>query len=297
MNCFEYPLLKNCDLDKPHLFYWYNWLVDKICSIVEISGLDEIETISTDYFYRILFTTGRIAFFKSGNDLLAYYFVPTDRFDIYFRTKKIIITFANGDILDKQEYTRNVNCALVYAKKSDNLNVGFGFHFDILRTANILADIDISLTTALENSRLTAVAECLTDNDKIALNSIFAKMRKGERVIATKGNIIDKINVNKLSENTNINFMDYTELQKYYLAEFFQNCGINAFKNFKKAQQTETEITTDNEYINLSFDNTINTINDGLKKVNELFGTSLSAKLKDFSEIDSTTKNILGVKK
>ena len=297
MNCFEYPCLTPDDFKKPYLYYWYNWLTDKISSIVEIDGLEKIDTISTDYFYRILFTTGRIAFFKNGNDLLAYFFTPTGKFDIYYRTKEIIITFANGEIINKQNFTRNIDCTLVYAKKSDNLNVGYGFHYDILRTANILSDIDISLLTALENSRLTAVAECMTDNDKIALNEIFAKMRKGDRVIATKGNIIDKINVNKLSENTNIDMIKYTDLQKYYLAEFFQNCGINAFKNFKKAQQTEIEITNDEEFVNLSFDNTINTINDGLAKTNELFGTNLHAKLKDFSEIDRTLKNILGVAK
>lgn len=290
---FYYPCLQKNDLEKKYLWYWYNWLTDKLCSIVEVQGLTEIETISTDYFFRVLFTAGRIAFFKDKNNLTAYHFTTTDTYDKYFRTKKILVNYANGEMIEKQFYTRNKDCAIVCAKQSDNLNLGYGFHFDILRTANKLADIDISVDVALENSRLTALAECLTDNDKIALDTVFSKMRNGERVISTKGSIIDKISVNKLYENSKVDLIQYTDLQKYYLAEFFQNCGINAFKNFKKAQQTETELIADEEYINLSFDNTINAMNDGFKKVNEIFGTNFVAKLKDFSEIDTTVQNML----
>lgn len=258
-----------------HFWHWYNYLTERLMSKLDIKNVPD--TINKNYLIRRLLLDGRIAFFNDKKDgLTAYRYSDISPPDKYGKSKNIQVVYKYGNQQEKFDFTPDEYIP-VFSKKSVSLNRGIGFVSEVCRSATILANIDTTFNIQLENDRVIAIITALTDTDIVAVNELFEKMRAGERKICAKKNLIDDISVNPLVKNVNHDFDEYQKITQYYKAEFFNDIGINAMTTTKKERLVSDEVTANEESVYFSFSQVISEINDGLKKVNEKFGTDMAA--------------------
>lgn len=260
------------DENEKYFWHWYAILVQKLTGRIKFHNLPD--TIDETYLKRRLLLDGRIAFFND-NGLTAYEYGNIAPFDKYGRSTLINVTYRYGNPQQKHEYNSD-EFVLVFSKPDVSINKGVGFVSEVCRTASILATIDMTLKITLENDRLIAIADTISDSDINGVNQLFDKMRQGERVIAAKSSIIDNIRVNPLANKTTRNITDYTMLTTYYMAEFYNNIGISAMTTSKRERMVTDEITANQEIVDYSFKQTVDLIKRGINEVNERFNTNIT---------------------
>lgn len=273
------------DTEEEHFWHWYAVLTEKLTGRLKLSNVPD--SIDADFLIRRLLLDGRIAFFKDGDELVAYNYSDVDPFDKYGRTKSINVTYRYGNDIQKHRYDAD-ECVFVYCKPSVKLHRGIGFVSEVCRTASILAAIDTTMKIALENDRLVALADTVSDADINGVNEAFSKMRRGERVIAVKSSIIDNVKVNPLVNKSPRDLMDYTQLTTYYLAEFYNNIGISALSTSKRERMVTDEVTANQEVVDFSFKQAVDLITEGLAEVNAKFGTDINVEFIDPVDDDMT---------
>lgn len=266
------------DTEAKHFWHWYAVLTEKLTGRLRVHNVPE--SIDSDFLIRRLLLDGRIAFFKDGSELVAYNYSDVDPLDKYGRTTSINVNYRYGNDIQKHNYNAD-ECVFVYCKPSVKLHRGIGFVSEVCRTASILADIDTTMKIVLENDRLVALADTVSDSDIDGVNQLFDKMRRGDRVIAVKSSIIDNVKVNPLVNKSSRDLMDYTQLTTYYLAEFYNNIGISALATSKRERMVTDEVTANKEVVDFSFKQAVDLINEGLAEVNAKFGTDINVEFID----------------
>lgn len=262
-----------------YFWHWYSVLCDKLTGRIRV--LNCPDSIDADFLIRRLLLDGRIAFFMDNGELTAYDCSNASPLDKYGRTQDILVTYRHGVHQNKNRYTP-AEYIMVYSKPSVKLNRGVGYVSEVVRTADILANIDNTFKIRLENDRLTAIADVVADNDITAVNELFSRMRRGDNVIACKSSIIDNIKVNPLVGSGSLTqITDYNKLTQYYIAEFYNNIGINALMGEKKERMVSDEITANSEVVEYSFKQTIDLIKKGLEEVNAKFGSTITIEFID----------------
>lgn len=261
---------------------WKNWLIEKIISRVELSGTPY--NVPDSYIKRILLLKGKILFFKNYDEIIAYDYTTANRPDIYNRTETALVTFVNGDSMEKRFYQIGKDAVPVFSSQSAELQKWNGFETEINTTAEMLADVDLTINCELKNARLVAFATGSTNADIDAINITYEKMINGENIIASKANLNEVIKVNPLKQSKSCDINEYNTLKQNIINSFFENIGIKIITD-KKERLVTAETDISNEKPNFSFINTIKTMQDGFKNVNEMFNINIKCNLIDFSQI------------
>lgn len=279
--------------DSLHFWHWYSVLADKLTARIKIHNVPD--SIDHDYLVRRLLLDGKIAFFNDEKDgLTAYEYTNTSPFDKYGRTKEILVTYKYGNATTEQRFTSGDNCVLVFAKPSVKLHRGVGFVSEVCRSADILATIDTTLNIRLENDRVIAIVDAISDSDVEAVDILFQKIRKGDRAIAVKSSMIDKISVNPLNNSTTTDYPEYTQLTQYYLAEFYNSIGVSALSTSKRERMVTDEVTANKEVVDFNFKRNIETIQEGLDEVNAKFNTNMYVEFIELHDDDEVIENESG---
>lgn len=155
--------------------------------------------------------------------------------------------------------------------------------------ANLLAHVDVSIIKALVNSRNNVAFA--VKNSKVA-NSI--KDYQNNAFKGVDGKIVDYdtftdgLKVMDLATRNNISINDLYELRANLIEKFYNDLGINTM-HFKRGNVIESEIASKHELLENAIDNMMSERENGIKKVNELFGTNITVSAK----IDRNKNNII----
>lgn len=191
----------------------------------------------------------------------------------------IIKINGNKSYLDKDEFVP------VYVNKIQS-----GYFIDIQHRANTYAKIEQlldnnivvkSLMLILEGKENQAMAfdeliDIIHNQNGIAKIDVASGLRSDEFL---------KVIVNEIETI----FDKCVELNKNKDSEFLAKIGINHIPYEKKERLTNDEIATNNQLIDVVRDGIINTVNEGLERVNEKYGTNMKMRLTVAKESEGKT--------
>lgn len=265
--------------------YWF-WKLLNICiSMFDYSNLPpmlpqrEIES-------NLILTNHCVVFQDSKNQLIT---ASTNiyGFDVYYNPTDAV--YANP-VLKFKKLTIGMNCEIIYNNNlKDNINYipsDGGLKSFIYRYSRMLADIESTINIYTVNSRLTSYP--VASNDKVAqsIKSFFRKVKSGKNAVISDDAIIQEfrnVDVNRASIKDGIN--DLLIARDKILEQFYRDIGVRMY-NPKKAQVTEDEIEVNNQLLLISKDDMLKQREDGVNRINDMFGTSITVKINDRFLVD-----------
>lgn len=257
-------------------------LVNTAFSIFEWSGLPY--TIDEQFLTMELIEHGVIGIIKSAGSIYAVRGNVGGSINEYYKPTEFI--YANP-ILGNGQPTINKECAVLFLTKEDMMPFAItgGLSQLIDSTALLLADNIVSLNVAQKNSRLMILAAADDDSTASSAECVLNAMYNGKPYKIAQKRLTDSLEVNPIANlRTAENMRQLIENQQYLIAHFLQELGINANYNLKRERLNTAEIELNTDCLDTLVDNMESTINFGLEKCNELFGTNISFKIKRYGE-------------
>ena len=286
---FIFKTPKRLEFWKLYRFY-FDFILRLLYRVIIFDGIPE--TVSETFFKLILFTQGKVCFLEgevieeTGSELLALNCSRADTPNVYYIPRKVLVT--NPRL--KKQYNLDVDkqCVVVYLSEADKYNLSElngGLYGLIERTAVMLADNDISINIAQKNTRLVNLVAADTQNTYDSIKAVFAKMYNGDPDIVVKSSLVDKLSGVPIQQNqSNHNLIELIEVQQYILAHFYEQIGIQTHDQMKKERLVTAEINDNIELCFLNIDDMLVSVNEGLQRVNDMFGTNISARLNPIIE-------------
>lgn len=271
--------------------YYFDFILRLLYRVIIFDNVPE--TVSETFLKLILYTQGKISFFKgnligeSGKDLLALNCSRADTPDVYYIPRKVLVT--NPRLKKSYMIEPGKDCEVVYLSEADKYNlseINGGLYNLIERTATMLSDNDISINIAQKNTRLTNIISGDTQNTVDSIRAVIMSMYEGDPTIVVKSSLIDKLQGVPILNNTanSHNLIELIEVQQYILSHFYEQIGIQTHDQMKRERLITAEINDNLDLCFLNVDDMLVTIQEGLKRVNEMFGTEITAKLNPIIE-------------
>lgn len=261
---------------------WREFLYSRIMNIFEYENVpEEIDLQSLKLF---LFFRGKIVFYKIGDEYLIQPFDYTDKLNKYYIP-------TNGRVVNPwlptghQNWEFNVEDeAIIYNSTPDVRK--FALHSivsDLIwKTANQLAENDISYYCIQRNHRLVAIFTAESDKQKAECNRILDRLYEGYPDITMEEDLVSHIKVNPITMNsTRSSITELIEFQQYVLANFYHSFGINSNYNLKREQLNSNEIDVNKEVLRLNIDDMLKCREEGVSKINDKYGLDIRVHLNE----------------
>lgn len=259
--------------------YWFYKLLNYCLGIYEYDELPD--SLPGREILMNLILTGHAVIFQDRGKLVTTKTSLYD-FDMYYRP--IHATFGNVRIKSRT-LNLGIDSEVVYLTHiqgnvlTDQM-VDSGLRTFISRYARQLADIESTSNIYAVNMRATSYPTASDDQTKQQIEAFFNNLTLGKRAVIVD-NIVQKsftpleISTSRFPDSLN----DILIARDKILANFFQEIGIKYRQEQKKAQMTEDEIETDEQLLMLDVEQMRKVQQEGLDKVNDLFGTSITVKI------------------
>ena len=280
------------DFDRLYRLYFSN-LLSIAMRLIIFEGLPN--TIQETFFKYVLLINGKIVFFRLEEDILAgrqseetpvhkgdIVALPGNKSDIqtlYYMNRKVLVT--NPTFNRSYNLLPGKDCEIVYCTEPDKYKIfGKGGLFPLIaRTATILADNDLSINCAQKNTRLHNVIAADDEPTKASAEAAIEDMYNGKPFTVAQSSLVANLTGIPMTQNTNTNnLVQLIEMRQYIYSHFYESLGLNApHDNMKKERLISAEMNDDNEIAALNINDIISTIQEGLDRVNAMFGTSITA--------------------
>lgn len=281
--------LQYADLDAmiisyPEAFdHCYNRLLQLVYSLIIIDG--EPESIDDTFLKFCIFVNGKATFFKTDPEddgvLRALNGVPADIPDVYYMPEDMLVE--NPTFSKSYQLKRGEDCEVVYCRQIDRYTGGGGTGGlgSLIRiTAQLLADNILSLNIAQKNTRLSVALTADDEATKRSAEEAMRAMYAGEPFKCVMGNLVGTLQgvpVNVTTTNRYI--VDLIQAQQYILAHFYEQIGLQTHDQMKKERLITDEINDNADLAIYNIYSIIESINEGLDRVNAMFGTEMHAYL------------------
>lgn len=261
--------------NKPKLIKLYiNRFFKFINNMFEYEGLPD--TIPHQYLELMLQKFGNVTIAKYNDKLYAFngklggiyneYYLPT------------ISVVANAYLKMSETFEIGKDCEII---RNDVLYQGLYDH--ILKYAEMLAEIDITIKYCLYNARIPFIASADDDNTKESFDEFYKKIIDGKEYgIPMQRPLVDALGKSldiQPTQHVNNQIKDLMEIKQYYLASFFNSIGLNANYNMKRESINENESAMNDDILVPDINMMLECRKLDLEKVNKMFNTNISVKL------------------
>lgn len=155
--------------------------------------------------------------------------------------------------------------------------------FDIIKKyAAELKEIDTSIRTAARNSRMAYAMVASSDKSARALKNIREKIINGDDVIIDEKLTRDKVNADALpwyqfDRDLKNSYLlgDLLDARRTTLVDFYREIGVRMLDD-KKERMLTAEVDAGNAETFIRSEVWIETLKESCKKVNEMFGTTIT---------------------
>lgn len=194
---------------------------------------------------------------------------------IYNTTEDRFAPFAQYNITKKRD-------KIIVHEPPDTLPVTALYQY-IERTAQLLADIDISTRTLLQTCRALIIITAKDEQTKTAAEIVLKKIYGGDISCIMLSNLLDSIAISYAPTAANAaNLLkEYKEQAQFHLAQFFHAIGINSNYNLKRERLTTTEIDADEQALLVNIADMKYCREKGIKEFNAMFNGGASVTLGD----------------
>ena len=267
--------------------FYFKWLTDKVMSCFIISDAapsDRTRSINWDYFKLNLILDGQVCITDFNKKLYACIGNRGGTPNEYYVPTQFIIA---NPILGSKQVKIDVDGVVFYNTKIDQFWLtgsseifATGLYDLIEQTATLLADNIISINCVQVNARVNTFFDADSEAQAIAGEAILKKMYAGVPYMVLRGDLIEKIRVNPVNTSaTGQNITELVELHNYIIANFFQSIGIKSNNIMKRERLIRDEIESQDDFLQISILEMLAAWQDGLNKVNQMYGTEFSVKL------------------
>lgn len=262
--------------------YYQGMLLNRVVKMFEWQGAPE--TIDIDFLNVTLLTNGNICFTKINNKLYALFGnVGGEPNEYYFPTRYIIA----NPVLGSKNCIINVDCVVMFNTTIDRFvqpkDYQSPFKTLIDTTAQQLAEITISVITALKNIRAAILISAKDEQTKTAAELALKDIYSGEPAKVFKDKVIESlsITVNPVVGDCARAIAELREQYQFTLAQFYNAIGINANYNMKRERLNTAEVNTNTDALLINIADMLEQRRKAVDKINAMFGTSITV---DFSE-------------
>ena len=262
--------------DNATAWYFRRYLIQKILSVFEFDGVPE--TWSKDYFLYTLFVWGFVAVVETDKFGVIPQHCSLFGYDVFYRPTNV--TIANPLLRGILQPQIGVDCELI------KMQPDYGSCWDIVSYyADLLALASESLAVNIVNSKLAYVFAC--DNKTVAesFKKMYDKLNEGNPAVFADSKLFDESGEplwttfqNNLKQNYVAGDMlnDMLKID----ARFCTEIGIPNVNMAKNSGVTDNEVEANNIDTKSKVSLWLETMSEGLKKVNEMFDLNLSVKLR-----------------
>lgn len=285
---FEYKGV--CDVEA-NFHSYFKLLTNKAMSIFKFTGLEDLEAIDERFLKEQLILKGKVCFTQIDNKLYALdgnwggepnaYYEPTQWIiaNPILGSKQVKVL--NKDGSKDVDGIEGVVVALTdFDYLSDTL---YGGLFPLIyKYSGLLADNDVSLNVAQINGRLNVAFTADSEAQANLAEDVLRDYYNGKPYRVLAQDIMDKIGINPIGgTQATSTLMALIEAHAHLLQDFYSEIGIASQGNLKRERvnTAETELMTG--CLDISIWNMKHSLEEGLERVNELFGTNIGIELND----------------
>lgn len=284
-NCLDFVFRTPKKLKFTSLYrYYFDFILRLLYRVILFDGIPE--TVDETYFKLVLYTQGKACFLKGdlideGQELLALNCSRAAEPNVYYIPSQVLVT--NPRLKKSYNLKWGKECEVVYLSEADKYNLtelNGGLFNLIERTATMLADNDISINIAQKNTRLVNLVSGDTQNTVDSIKAVIASMYEGDPTIVVKSSLIDKLQgVPIIQNSTNNNLIELIQVQQYILSHFYEQIGLTTHDQMKKERLITAEVNDNIDLAIFNIDDILESIQEGLQRVNAMFDTNITARL------------------
>ena len=273
--------LNTIELDYDFLYqHFFNHLFNVCLHILEIDNVPK--TINYQFMKMCVILLGRSCFFdKFENKLIAMNAAPAGKPDLCYIPDKVIIT--NPRFNRSYTLTPGTDCEVVYCTSIDPYYWGRGsggLYSLISTTASLMADNYLSLNIAQKNLRLTNAFAADDEATKESLEEAMKVAYEGRPFLVVQKSLIDKLETLPMAaDGSNQVLIQMLDVHKYILSEFYAAIGLQEAQQMKRERLITAEVEDGAELPLFNIQDMIDTITNGIERVNAMFGTEMKVRV------------------
>lgn len=204
--------------------------------------------------------------------------------------------FANPDVIRKngKQWMFDKDCINIWNNSLQEsmwyLPLDGSMYTFISRYARALSDIESSINIYTVNTRLTSIP--VSDNQTVieSIKLFFKKLAMGKRSIISDSTIVNKFSTVDINSPKSDSLNDLLVARDKILEQFFRDIGVRMY-NPKRAQVTESELESNDQLLLICHEDMLKCRQEGIEKVNDMFGTEISVSLNPLFDIQEVVSN------
>ena len=265
-------------LTKTRLFISYTeWCLKKLFGAFEFSGIPD--TWDYDYFLTHLFIDGYIAITDTAIGVIPLRCGVTGINVFDHPTTAIFANPVLGNF-ERELFGENsaTSCALIKLQYDYS-----GIMPLVERYAELLAMCDNSIAVNLRNSKVAFIGFVSSKQQAATVEKMYDDIDSGKPAVYVKrgdGLTSDDIYYNHVKETYIAN--DVQLLKQSIKNDFLTEVGLNNANTDKRERLIVDEVNANNDEVQANVQHWLDNIREGLNRANDLFGLSLSVKLRKF---------------
>ena len=258
--------------DKKNAIYNYMaYMLDRTAEMFKYSGLPE--TIPERMLELYLQVNGFACITKAGGKLYAFFGGLGGIPDEYYRPTECIV---NNPALNFNKVLKiNKDCVII---RNDDMYNGLMPMYQ--KYSELMAESDITFRTASINIRLSEIISASDDRTRAAAEKYLQDIEDGKLGVIGEAAFFDGVRVQSGAAEQTGRIIDLIEYHQYLKASWFNELGIQANFNMKREALGADEVQLNIKALLPLAQNMLNCRKEGVKRVNEMFGTDITVDFK-----------------
>lgn len=298
-----------CDVESMFRYY-FTTLTNKVCSLIEFKNLPE--HVDDKFLKSTLILEGKICFTQFNQNVYALdgnvggepncYKEPTEFIisNPVLGSKNVKIRHKDGS--HSVDGLEGILVGLTPMDLELPKAMKGGLYRLIYTYSGLLADNLVSLNCAQINSRVQVAYVGDTEALANTAEKVLKDMYNGTPYKVLSQDILNKLTISPVcASGANTTIVSLIEAHAQIVSDFYSELGISYNSNRKRQYVGQAEAEMDTGMLGLNIDTIINTIKDGIDRVNELFGTSIEVNVdenafeSEFNAEIADTDNVDGI--
>lgn len=276
---FEHGAAAVGPLSRPALTAYYrNWALKKIFGAFEFSGIPD--TWDYDYFLTRLFIDGHIAVTDTEIGVIPLRCGITGVNVFEHPTTAIFANPVLGNFQrDLFGDDPKTSCALIKLQYDYT-----GVMPIVYKYAALLSECDISINVNLRNSKVAFIGFVDSKQQSATMEKLFTEIESGKpAVYVKKADALSQNDIyyNHVKETYIAN--DVQLLKQSIINDFLTEVGLNNANTDKRERLIVDEVNANDEEIRANVQHWLDTMDEGIRRANSLFGLNLNVTLRKFS--------------
>ena len=230
------------------------------------------ETIPPVELEKILQNNGNVGIAKVNGELYALDGAKGGDCDAYYRPKDYVV--ANPWLNLTKTFHIGEDIVVI-----ENTPYGDSLLPIIGKYAVLYTDSVITLNLASILTRITMLISASDDKTKQSAEMFLDKILQGDFSVIGENAFFKGVNLQTPSQQSNQQIGQLIELIQYYKASLCNDLGLNANYNMKRERLNTQEVSMNIDALMPFVDSMLTERVEGVKRVNEMFGTEISVTL------------------